>query len=242
MARTLQDVQIQILTCTNCGLNSACNSPIPIHTQAIPNIRYLLIGEAPGKIEDLKGVPFTGPAGMFMRKALRRAGLRPTDGGYMNAVSCYPAETGTPTAAEVTACKHNLFAQLDVTETPYVLVVGSIALTSLLPNAQLSSAMGGPIEVHGKQLFPVYHPSYILRAKSREILALWDRHLRRFAEMVEGREVTRDTLQIINCAYCSGQRMNNSPVCIRCEGQFEKDKMRPKFKYAKPPQLELWEE
>jgi len=239
MVKSLMDVRIQILTCTRCGLNSNCNSPIPIAADDLNAIRYLVLGEAPGKIEDLKGEPFRGPAGSFLRKSLRRAGLRPSDAGYLNAVCCFPAEEKTPTPVEISACRGNLYDQLDAVEASCVLVVGSTALTALLPNAVLTYSMGAPIEAHDKMLFPVYHPAYILRSSGREIGALWLRHLARFADMVNGVRTTRQSLGYSNCIYCSAMVLPARYYCARHESKWESDIVRKRPRNIPPPQLQL---
>lgn len=240
MAQSLKETKIQILTCTRCGLSCNCNSPIPITLGNPRNIRYLVIGEAPGKKEDELGEPFVGPAGQFLRRALRKAGLRGSDGAWMNAVSCYPHDHKTPTLAEISACRNNLYDQLDSVDVKNVLVCGAVALSSLLPKVQLSYAMGGPIDYGNKRLFPIYHPSYILRNNTREIVALWERHLSSFAAMVNGEYVTRDTLQIANCLYCNGQRMMDKVTCIRHEGQLIRDLVRHRSKLPPPVQPSLF--
>lgn len=236
---TLTDTKIQILICTNCELSSKCTSPIPISGPSNP--RYSVVGEAPGKQEDKQGVPFVGPAGQFLKRALRKAGLRGSDGAFFNVVSCYPFDHKTPTFAEVTACRNNLYDQLDSVRAKDVLVCGATALSSLMPNVGLSYAIGGPIQYGTKTLFPVYHPSYILRNNTKEIVNLWERHLSSFADMVNGQFVTRDTLQIANCIYCSGWRMDGKITCIRHESQLLKDLQRKRV-YRVLPQPTLFED
>jgi DNA polymerase len=200
-----------------------------------------VVGEAPGKQEDAKGEPFVGPAGQFLRRSLRKAGLRPTDGAYFNAVSCYPDAVRTPQAEHVDACRGNLYAQLDIIDSPYVLVCGKVAFNALMPMGELTLAMGGPIDYGNKVLFPIYHPSYILRSNSRSVGDLFDRHLSIFASLVDGAPVTRDSLQIMNCIYCHGARMGGKIVCIRHEGKLLKDVMRKRTKLANVTQGTLFD-
>lgn len=235
--RTLIDVQVQVLTCNNCGLSKNCRSPIPVSTK-ISHPKYIVLGEAPGQIEDRKGEPFSGPAGTFLRRSLQRAGLSPSDGAWMNTVSCYPSEHKTPAADEVQACRKNLRDQLEVLPTSYVLVCGAVALNAVMPNAQLTYASGVPYLVHGKVMFPVYHPAFILR--SRVAQSGWDRDLTNFARMVNLNSVPAwQDLQHGHCAYCNRGVMENGVTCSQHERLFNQDSIwkAPKVVKAKPLQL-----
>lgn len=219
MARTLNDVKAQILTCLNCDLSDHCRQPIPVRT-VNSNPDYLVVGEAPGQVEDRRGEPFVGPAGAFLKRELRRAGLFPSDGAFLNAVSCFPKERKTPTAEEVNACRQNLYDQLDVLETRPTLVCGSVALKALLPHADITYASGIGLNAHGKLLYPVYHPAYVLR--SRLVLESWQRQIREFATMVE----TGAPLVSHRCLYCNGYRVGIHPTCPRHLKWWQQDNFR----------------
>lgn len=222
MDKRLLDVKAQVLTCLNCDLTDKCRQPIPIHTPN-PSPRFMVLGEAPGQVEDRQGLPFVGPAGTFLKRSLRKAGLHPTDGAYFNAVSCFPKERKTPTSDEMAACRRNLFDQLHSVDALHVLVCGSIALKSLLPHADITYASGMPILAHGKWLFPVYHPSYILR--TRMALESWERQLKEFFYIVTTNGVVHST----RCIYCNAGRMGGQYTCQYHEKWWAQDTALPKF-------------
>lgn len=190
--------------------------------------KFIVVGEAPGAVEDRKGEPFVGPAGTFLKRELRRVGLRGGDGIFMNAVSCFPRLNKTPTPEEIKACKVNLFSQLEVARASNVLVCGSIALKALLPHAEITYAQGQPIHAHGKVLFPVYHPAYVLR--TRVALDGWIRQLRWFAGMVEG-VYSPNSIQSLtsHCMYCNQGKMT-SLTCHKHESLLLKDQQKPVIK------------
>ena len=239
---SLTDTKVSVLICTRCSLHLSCKAPVYTTQQDNRKPLYSVVGEAPGKVEDEQGQPFVGPTGMYLKRTLRKYGARPSDGAWMNAVSCFPAALKNPAFEHVTACRRNLFAQLDQSPAVPCLVVGSVALQALMPSATMMYAMGGPIpDMHGKTLFPIYHPSYVLRAQSRQLTDMWYRHVKAFADMVKGLYVTRDTLQIANCVYCNAQRMTDNIVCIRHERLLAKDKIRKVGKLVPPKQPSLFE-
>lgn len=238
MPLSLNDVKARVLTCQSCGLSKSCLSPIPIDTQT-NHPHFIILGEAPGQVEDRQGKPFVGPAGTFLKRSLRKAGLRAVDGAFMNTVSCYPKARKTPTPEEIAACKVNLYTQLDVLNCSYVLVCGAIALRTLLPHAEPMYANGQPVHAHGKVLFPVYHPAYILR--SRQALEGWERHLRMFSGLVNNPLETVQTIQQVtgHCFYCNSQKATDSLTCTTHAKWLRQDQNRviPKPKMV---ETQLW--
>lgn len=185
--------------------------------------RYGVLGEAPGQVEDRRGLPFQGPAGQFMRRSLRRVMLRDSEGCFLNAVSCFPKANKTPTPEEIAACKFNLFSQLDVIPAKYILVCGGIALKTLLPSAELTYATGIPVWAYGKCLYPIYHPAYVLR--TRAVLEGWERQLMWFGQMVDDNMTPQDVAAMtVHCFYCSAQHENGSLTCEKHRLRLRKDK------------------
>jgi DNA polymerase len=157
----------------------------------------MVVGEAPGRIEDRENLPFVGPAGLYLRRSLVRAGLDERRGIYLNVVSCWPH--GSPTQAHIDACRGNLYDQLQADDTRFVLVCGTVALKSLLPQTEMKYVMGRAIDVHGKTIFPVQHPSFVaFKSTSRDTVNNWRTMLERFARLAQGLEID----QFTTCIYC----------------------------------------
>lgn len=183
------------------------------------------MGEAPGRIEDLKGKPFTGPAGQFLRRELKHAGLDPYTATYFNAVCCWPH--GKPEPEALMACRQNLIDQWSALDCEYVLVCGRVALEAVLPHAN-DQTRNKPIPIHGKVIFAVYHPAYVLR--DRQVLRGWQESLRSFMLVVKG---FAELLDYDRCIYC---RKRGGPACSTHSAWWRKDQH---WKMPKPPQLEL---
>lgn len=121
-------VRNQVLACEACGLCHVSNGPIP---GTLVASEILVIGEAPGRSEDDAGRPFVGKSGQELRTWLSAVGINPLDVNYINVVSCYPGRT--PTTKEVETCRPNLTAQIAAVQPRWILVLGGVALTAMVP-------------------------------------------------------------------------------------------------------------
>jgi len=175
------EVREAVLCCEACELCHVGSGPVPFSG---PTPAYLaIVGEAPGKQADEKGVPFIGPAGTLLREALVGAGIDPDTVAYINAVSCFP--DGTPTSAHVHACADNLKIQLEVVDPRWVCFLGGVALSTLRPDLKISRARGHVLLPPARpwKAFVTFHPAYALRqAKGEKILR---EDLTRLADMME---------------------------------------------------------
>jgi uracil-DNA glycosylase len=221
------EVKEQVLVCNYCELASQCRSPIPLATPSNPDdATFIVLGEAPGRVEDQKGVPFTGPAGMLLRRTLSKVGLDPDAAAYMNVASCWPH--GTPNNHHIDACRGNLKAQLDVVRAKHVLVTGTTALETLIPHAQFKYVNGLSIPIHGKFVYTVRHPAYVLR-QDREAMNQYQIKLQVFAMIVQNKLEPENEF----CMYCDRYREAYAPTCWKHLGTFRKDAM---WRYPQPQQ------
>ena len=147
-------------------------------TQAVPGVgpkraRIMLVGEQPGDQEDLQGLPFVGPAGAVLDKAMAQAGMERDSIYLTNAVKHFKWELRgkrrlhkTPAQKEITACHLWLEEELARVRPDVVVALGSTALKSVLQDggATMKSVMGAPVRHDGRWVVTVYHPSYVLRA------------------------------------------------------------------------------
>jgi DNA polymerase len=136
-------------------------------------VSMVLVGEQPGDKEDLAGLPFVGPAGEVLDRALEAAGIVRDDVYVTNAVKHFrwrPAGKRriheTPRASDIRACQPWLEAELDALRPTLVVLMGSIAVRSLLgADVKVLANRGHVIEsTYGPCLITV-HPSSILRVE-----------------------------------------------------------------------------
>lgn len=127
-----------------------------------PNADLVFIGEAPGKNEDIKGVPFVGAAGKFLDEMLASIDLRREDIYITNIVKYRPPENRDPTPDEKAEFLPYLQAQLDIIEPVLVVTLGRHSLNCFLPDLQISKVHGEPKRYNGLVYLPLFHPAAAL--------------------------------------------------------------------------------
>jgi DNA polymerase len=139
-----------------------------------PNAKLLLIGEAPGPQENIKGKPFVGPAGQLLDKILLAANFDPERDVYItNSVfRMPPGEDGKsfrkPTDQEVEYYRPFVFEIIRLIDPKVILLTGNVACQSVLRKTGITSLRGQWTQLDGRWLMPIFHPSYLLRNQSRE--------------------------------------------------------------------------
>ena len=98
----LEQIRAQVQACRKCPLADG-------RTQTVfgvgnPQARVLIVGEAPGKNEDLQGEPFVGAAGKYLNELLSYAGLKREDVFIANVLKCRPPGNRDPRPEEIQLC------------------------------------------------------------------------------------------------------------------------------------------
>lgn len=146
-------------------------------TQAVPGVgpptaRIMLVGEQPGDQEDLAGLPFVGPAGQLLERAMAQADLERRQIYLTNAVKHFKWEPRgkrrmhkTPAQREIDACGYWLDSELAQVQPQVIVALGSTALKAVTgnPHATLKDVLGEPFMHQDRWIVTVYHPSYVLR-------------------------------------------------------------------------------
>ena len=139
-----------------------------------PEAKLLLVGEAPGPQENIKGKPFVGPAGQLLDKILQAADFDPeTDVYITNSVfRMPPGENGAnfrkPNDKEIEYYRPFVFEIIRLMNPLVILLTGNVACQSVLQKTGITSLRGKWTELDGRWLMPIFHPSYLLRNQSRE--------------------------------------------------------------------------
>jgi len=126
----------------------------------------VLIGEAPGKNEDLQGLPFVGAAGKFLNQMLESADIKRSDVYITNIVKYRPPNNRDPLPEEKAAFWPYLVCQLDVIKPQIVVTLGRHSMEYFLPNQKISMIHGQPKRIpFGEKkivVVPLYHPAAAL--------------------------------------------------------------------------------
>jgi len=126
------------------------------------NADIVFIGEAPGKHEDLQGLPFVGAAGKFLNEMLAMIGLSREDIYITNIVKYRPPGNRDPLPEEKAAFLPYLQSQLDVIQPKIVVTLGRHSLNCFLPDLQISKVHGEPKRYKGQVYVPLFHPAAAL--------------------------------------------------------------------------------
>lgn len=122
----------------------------------------VFIGEAPGKNEDLQGIPFVGAAGKFLNEMLASIDLKREDIYITNIVKYRPPDNRDPFPDEKAAFLPFLRAQLEVIKPKLVATLGRHSMDALLPGLQISQVHGQPKRYKGQVYLPLFHPAAAL--------------------------------------------------------------------------------
>lgn len=140
-----------------------------------PQAPVVMVGEQPGDVEDRRGVPFVGPAGTLLQRAVDEAGLARSDLYVTNAVKHFRFETRgtrrihqTPELAHMTACRPWLEAEIGAVDPQVLVVLGATAAKTLLGPAFRVTKERGVLADRDtaagrRQVLATVHPSAVLR-------------------------------------------------------------------------------
>ena len=136
-----------------------------------PDMPVMIIGEAPGKDEEVQGKPFVGRAGKLLNATLEKLGWKRSDFYVTNIVRYRPQDgmggTLTPTPEEIEKFRLALEKEIDVVGPKLIVVLGRIAMTGLGIEGSMSSNRGNIIDkkigMIERKILIVYHPAAILR-------------------------------------------------------------------------------
>ncbi len=139
-----------------------------------PEAKLLLIGEAPGPEENVRGKPFVGRAGQLLDKILQAANFDPEKDVYItNSVfRMPPGEEGKafrkPTDQEIEYYRPYVFEMIRLIDPRVILLTGNVACQSVLRKTGITSLRGKWSQLGGRWVMPIYHPSYLLRNPARD--------------------------------------------------------------------------
>ncbi len=141
-----------------------------VFADGAPGAPLVIVGEAPGRDEDLEGIPFVGKSGQLLTKILESVGLvRGKDVAIINVLKCRPPNNRDPKPEELDACEGFLLRQLSLLQPKVLLLAGRFATSSLLKSDKPLSRLRETVHTVFIDDRPVptvvtYHPSYLLRS------------------------------------------------------------------------------
>jgi len=164
--QNLESLRPGILNCTLCGLARTRNHVI--FGEGNPNAGIMLIGEAPGRDEDIQGRPFVGLSGQLLDKILAACGFTRNEHVFIsNIVKCRPPGNRLPSTDEASLCMPWLLRQIEIINPKIMILLGATALKYMAgSDYRIKKDHGKWISISDRLAIPVYHPAALLRDPS----------------------------------------------------------------------------
>jgi len=148
-----------------CNLKETATQAVFGHGNA--NSEIVFIGEAPGKNEDLRGIPFVGTAGKFLEEMLFSVGRKREDIYITNIVKYRPPNNRDPESQEKEDCNEWLINELKIISPKLIVFLGRHSMLRFFPEGKIGDLHGKLLikttEEFGRQAFmPLYHPAAAL--------------------------------------------------------------------------------
>jgi DNA polymerase len=157
----LKELRDQVADCHLCALHESRNKVV--FGAGVTEPIILFVGEAPGRTEDEKGIPFVGDAGDLFVKILRAAEISSEHIFVTNILKCKPPENRTPSSEEVATCLPYLMGQIALLKPSFLVTLGRTASNALLgTNQPMERLRGKWHKQRGLLVLPTYHPAELL--------------------------------------------------------------------------------
>jgi DNA polymerase len=173
--KSLNELREDARSCRDCPLWA--NATQTVFGAGDPHARVMLVGEQPGDEEDRKGLPFVGPAGRLLDRALEAAGVDREHVYITNAVKHFKWQLRgkrrlhkTPAQREIDACRRWLEGEIAAVKPRVIVALGATASKALIgPQFRVSVERGQFVEsALAPYLFATLHPSALLRLEEEE--------------------------------------------------------------------------
>jgi DNA polymerase len=176
-ANTLSELRTMLERFEGCALKSTATQLV--FADGNPEGRVMFVGEAPGRDEDLQGVPFVGRSGKLLDRMLAAIGLDRSSVYIANIVPWRPPGNRTPTPQESSTCLPFTLRQIELADPDVLVCLGQPAMQALLGiNDGILKARGRWLSFHtGRReirAMATLHPAYLLRQPLQKRLAWRD--------------------------------------------------------------------
>ena len=159
--RLLMELHGEIVRCSKCELGSSRLNPVPGEGPLDPPLMF--IGEAPGAKEDETGRPFIGQSGKLLTKMVEEIGLTRQEVFITSILKSRPPNNRKPKSDEIKVCRPYLERQIAILKPKIIVLLGGVAITSLIGPHKVTEAHGKFYEVEDKRFFMTFHPAAAMR-------------------------------------------------------------------------------
>jgi len=138
-----------------------------VFSRGNPAAKLMVIGEAPGRDEDIQGKPFVGPAGQLLDRMLGAIALGVDDFYVTNVVNWRPPRNRDPRPEDIEICRPFIEKHIELVQPDVLLLVGGVSMNALtgLTGIMKNHGQWQDVKIAGTAYpaLPLYHPAFLLR-------------------------------------------------------------------------------
>ncbi len=197
-AEQLKQIHEKWFVKNTCPLKKVATQPVP--GAGNPSAEIVFIGEAPGKDEDIQGIPFVGRAGQFLNEMLGEIGMKREDIYITNIVKYRPPNNRDPLPTEKEDCAPWLYEELSFIAPKIIVFLGRHSMNDFFPDLKISNVHGKLIHkkfqhIPTEYFLPLYHPaSALYNGGMRETLL---KDFKKIPKAIETASTSTETKKII---------------------------------------------
>ena len=175
---SLDELRTAVLAFNGCVLKQTAKHTV--FADGHPDAPVMLIGEAPGRDEDLQGLPFVGRSGVLLDRMLATIGLSRKENAYItNVVFWRPPGNRAPTAEEAATCAAFLKRHIELKKPKVIVLLGGTPVKHVLQTEDGIIRVRGRWSVYRQDgadipALPMFHPAFLLRQPESKRLAWKD--------------------------------------------------------------------
>ncbi len=176
---TLAELRTALGNFDGCELKRTAKNTV--FADGTPEGRIMLIGEAPGREEDERGLPFVGRAGQLLDKMLGAIGLDRSKVYITNVLNWRPPQNRDPSPEEAAACLPFLHRHIELADPQLLILLGAVSVRHVLGVTDGILRLRGNWQIyqngqlgHAIPVMPTLHPAYLLRQTAAKRLAWRD--------------------------------------------------------------------
>ena len=143
---SFDNLELEAKNCDACTLSNTRNNVV--FGKGDQKAKVLIIGEAPGKDEDLSGEPFVGRAGKLLNEILFSMKLSRDNVYITNTVKCRPPDNRNPNSDEINSCSRFLDGQISLISPSIIILLGKVAAERLMNTSEPMSFLRGKVHYY----------------------------------------------------------------------------------------------
>jgi uracil-DNA glycosylase family 4 len=176
-AKNLEELRALLEAFEGCMLRATATRLV--FADGNPQARVMFVGEAPGRDEDIAGLPFVGRSGKLLDRMMAAIGLDRTQAYIANVVPWRPPGNRTPTPQETAICLPFIRRQIDLAGADILVCLGQPSTQTLLETREGITRTRGrwfKFDTGSREIraLATYHPAFLLRSPLQKRLAWRD--------------------------------------------------------------------